>query len=283
MTHLPVIDKSGRKTVYTAEIANLALFMRGKDAEDSLDSFSESFARIYIPLDEVADALRLAKSEETKVKICAVLPVFSSDESRIKDVLERTSVRRTMCHTAGQVRLVRSLGLVADISFRGNILNPLAASVYEKLGCASVMLSPEASLRTSREISSSVGCDVSLIGYGRLPIMHLSRCIISGGQCRKGNTGGRTGGRQPKPHICTGNLTDRMGEVFPVISASDCTNVIFNSTPIWMGDRKNELTLGGYTAEIHFMFTTESPEEAILAVRGYNEGEHRAGRRIQQR
>lgn len=179
------------------------------------------------------------------------------------------------------MRAAKAHGLIADVSFRANITNSDAAHVYRELGVRALTLSPELGLSAARDIAQSCAADVGLIGYGRLPVMHLSRCIISGGVCKKGNRGGRINEADARPHTCTAELCDRLGEKFPVIGAPDCTNVIYNSAVTWMGDRADELKLGGYAEHMHFMFTTETADEACAVLRAYQNREKRAGRRIQ--
>ena len=266
--------KEKRDPEYTAEIANYGRFTR---SGGDISAFADRFSRICVPLGDVSAALVKIPAE----KLCAVLPMYSFPS--LADELEKTrslGVSRALCHTIGQVKTAVQAGLSADISFRGNITNTSAASVYADLGCASITLSPELTAAQARDICAATSADVGLIGYGRLPVMLLSRCIISGGACRKGNIGGRQTDGRAKPHSCSGELTDRLGEKFPVLSSPDCTNVIYNSTPIWMGDRRNELTLGGRASFVHFMFSTESLDDALDVITAYERGEKREGRRL---
>ena len=257
----------------TAEVADLSLFTRsGGDLSD----FAARFSRVYVPLNDFSSASGYADN------ICATLPVFSLSDGVLTDKLTSAAEKglsRVLCHTIGQVSLVRSLGMSADASFRANVTNSYAASVYADLGVASLAVSPELGTAAAREIALSTGCDIGLIGYGRLPLMLLSRCVISGGSCKKGNAGGRSRANT-RPHTCTGELCDRIGEHFSVIGQSDCTNVVYNSVPVWMGDRMKELTLGGHAGFIHFIFTTETITEANDVLSAYLRGEKRPGRRI---
>ena len=102
--------------------------------------------------------------------------------------------------------------------------------------------------------------------------------MICGGKCRKGNRGGRVVyPAEAKPHRCITSLTDRKNETFPVIGQPDCTNVIYNSVPTWMGDKMHEI----WNAEaVQFLFTTESADEILSVIDGYKNGRPGTGRRI---
>ena len=111
--------------------------------------------------------------------------------------------------------------------------------------------------------------------------MTTARCLICGGKCQRGNVGGRISGeRSPKPHSCRTYFTDRMGQSFPVIGQGDCTNVIYNSTPIWMGDRLSEIERHDKRGFFLFMFTDETADEAAEILKKYTRGEKSAGRRV---
>ena len=283
-TERPSSDKSGRtekKRETVAEIFSLALFLADVEENERaarLEEFAEKFDRLYIPLGDCENTA--VKQAARCEKISAVLPLLTGKdlEEKLKAVYGY-GIRRALCHTAGQLRLVRSLGFDGDISFRGNVTNSEAADVYASLGASSVVLSPEVTLAAARGITASVCAQTGLIVYGRIPVMHLSRCIISGGNCKKGNRGGRYVGA--KPHVCAGELCDRLGEKFPVVANSDCTNVIYNSTPIWMGDRPEDIAPGRNAGASVFLFTVENIKEAEDVLRAYRAGEKRSGRRIQ--
>lgn len=263
-------------TENVAEIANLSIF--GAD-KDSSAAFAERFDRIFVPAHQIEDAVKLSFGD----KLCASLPVITPDDNEICSTLVKLKslgIRRVLCHTIGQIRLVLKNNMIADMSFRANITSTAALRSYLDLGCASVTLSPElpagAMKNLGKEIktTASVGC----IAYGRFPVMTTARCLICGGKCNKGNVGGRFAGA--KPHNCTTELVDRMGEKFPVIAERDCVNVIYNSTPIWMGDRLSQIKRHDGVGHFHYIFTTETADEAIAIADEYSRGEWREGRRI---
>lgn len=260
----------------TAEIADLSVFLK---AETGYGDFTDYFKTVYVQQKDVDKAISLSSAEKTGL----MLPLFTPDDDSLKSLVkeaEEKGIKRIMCHTLGQLETVRSMGLYTHMSFRANITNSYAAETYESLGADAITLSPELITAQARDIAKSTSCSCGLIGYGRLPLMHLSRCLICGGNCKKGNAGGRISYSSPKPHTCTGSLSDRMGESFPVIAAQDCTNTIYNSAVTWMGDRYNDLKLSGNASFVHFIFSTESLSDAVSVMKAYSTGERREGRRI---
>ncbi len=207
------------------------------------------FDRIYAPHAVIG---RLKEIGMDTGKLCAILPVLLPDDGeaeRILGSLKAHGISRVLCHTIGQVSLVRSYGFTPDISYRANITNTSAAEYYRSLGCESVMLSPEVSGGAYKAMGGGA------IIYGRLPLMTLARCIISGGKCARGNIGGRIcSGRSVKSHECRGYLVDRMGERFPVFGQADCMNVVYNSTVNYVGDCMEQVR---GAEQYWFVFTDE--------------------------
>ena len=166
------------------------------------------------------------------------------------------------------------------MSHRANITSTAALRAYLDLGPASVTLSPELPAGAMKNLGkdipthASVGC----IAYGRFPVMTTARCLICRGKCKKGNVGGRFEGAVP--HSCKTELIDRMGERFPVIAEDHCVHIIYNSTPIWMGDRLGQITRHDGRGHLFFIFTTETAREAIEIADKYSRGQWSEGRRI---
>ncbi|MBR5252389.1 MAG: U32 family peptidase [Clostridia bacterium] len=264
------------KTEWVAEFADLS------EMDSSAAQIPSLLDRIIVPAAQVDLAAKLFGGTG---KICPSLPVFTPDDEAVIELigkLKSIGATRILCHTIGQVRLVREAGLHADMSFRANITSECALSVYRDLGCASVTLSPELPGGAMKNLGKSVGgISIGCIAYGKFPVMTTARCLISDGRCKKGNFGGRIStGENVKEHSCRTYFTDRMGQDFPVIGQADCTNVIYNSTPIWMGDRLSEIERHDKRGHLIFMFTDEAADEVIDVLNRYARGEKSAGRRV---
>ena len=268
---VPVPLKKPEFTAKTAEFAIPDVLVSGNSGVISaIDAY---FDRVYVPSWDAAEVPE--KCPDLRNKLCAVLPVITPDDGQIHEILEKLESlpsRRVLCHTVGQAKLAKEHGFTADISFRANIWNRDALSVYRSLTDGTVSLSPELPAAAVRDLMGSV------IVYGRIPAMTMGRCMICGGKCPRGNRGGRVVyPNSPKPHRCMTFITDRKNETFPVIGQGDCTNVICNSVPTWMGDRMHEIK----NAEaVHFLFTVESADEILSVIDGYRNGRSGTGRRI---
>jgi hypothetical protein len=66
-------------------------------------------------------------------------------------------------------------------------------------------------------------------------------------------------------------LRDRRGVEFPVRQRFEHRSVIFNSVPIYMGDRADQLRSHGLAAQ-YFVFTTESKSEIARLIEDYKKG-----------
>lgn len=263
-----------KRTEWIAEIADL-------DAFGDCRMIADSVERIIVP----AHQAKTATEAVGTAKLVASLPTFTPDDGEVEKLLaylRALGISRVLCHTVGQIRLAQKAGFIADMSYRANITSGGALEVYTDLGCASVALSPELPGGAMKTLGKGVSTtEIGCIAYGKIPVMTTARCLICGGKCKKGNLGGRISGeRSPKPHSCRTYFTDRMGQSFPVIGQADCTNVIYNSTPIWMGDRLSEIERYDKRGFFLFMFTDETADEAADILEKYARGEKSAGRRV---
>lgn len=293
---------SGRYKISRGAPENTALLLNpyilsNSDADRQALFFSR-FSRIYVPLalhNEIFDRLVSAgiSREECYEKLCAYFPPIAPDDEKILAILrENCRCRRFLVHTIGQARLLRSLSnsplfdfsVKYDYSFRTNITNTAALRFYESIDPdfqpEDIFASPE----LPSAAAAKLGC--SVIAYGKLPLMTLSRCVISGGRCNRGGIGGRCDDTSRKTeksknisrkYCCSGYLTDRKGEKFFVISDSSCLNFVCNSVPVWMGDKLSEIKK---CPSLMFYFTDESMDEILAVLNDYAVNIRRDGRRI---
>ena len=213
--------------------------------------------------------------------------IFDRDAHAVQTELEaalQSGVRHLLVGNMGHLPLLRALftacGLQDEVilhgDFRLNVANTPAAARQLSLGLCDVILSPELSLPRMRDVGSSLAeqghpAATAAVVYGRLPLMTLEKCAI------------REIYRHKKPdevcrEICARDaavLRDRMGKDFPVLreaspAGSGHRNVVYNSLPLGMSDRPDELfraRLGGH----HFIFSVESPAEVDRVITAYRE------------
>ena len=132
-----------------------------------------------------------------------------------------------------------------------------------ELGISDSVLSAEITLPMARDIGGGE------IVYGKIPLMITERCFI------KENFGCERCGKA--------HLEDRTGAKFPLLREFGHRNLLINSRPTYMGDRRAELRANNLLHE-HFIFTNESCEEIAATVDAYLNGRRLDGiRRIGKR
>lgn len=242
--------KPSGKVMYTAEF---------QCAGQITPLAKEFFARIYLPYG--VDGF-----EEYDV----ILPPYMPD-STAADVCESVKGRRVLCHSAGQLAAAKKLAAEAAGSLRMNVLNSASAEIFGE-GAPFVTVSPEVRLSKIRDMSSS--CPISAVVYGRLPLMLTVRCALSdGGERCPRHSCGLALPEKSAPHgvMCRGEIADRHHISFPVFGMPDCTNVIYNSVPIYMADKSEELRGAGISV-FHFIFTDETPKQCDEIIKAYKNG-----------
>ncbi|MGM9653249.1 MAG: DUF3656 domain-containing protein [Eubacteriales bacterium] len=226
----------------------------GQIPEEARDFFDE----IYLPL--------RCRAREYSV----MLPPYAPDKtmSQIEASLSLAAPRSVLVHSPGQLALAQRLGIPAFASLRFNVFNSRCAREITRMGACCVTVSPEIPLAAVR----AVFAPKAVIAYGRLPLMLTVRCAVSdgGGSCRAYGAGGFLENRE-KSSLCLASLSDRTGASFPLIGMYDCTNVLYNSVPVYMADRLAQLRAAGVST-FHFIFSNESKAEAAEILRAYRRG-----------
>ncbi|MBE6593568.1 MAG: hypothetical protein E7642_06190, partial [Ruminococcaceae bacterium] len=233
-----------RKKRERSNVSRTALFFDPATIPAEAEDF---FERIYIPLEEYEKYGRAGYG--------VMLPeiVYDSERAEVEKMLlcaKEAGVTDALVQNLGQVDLVRGMGFRMCADFRLNACNNVSVAELEALGFAETVLSPELSLPQHRDIG---GASRAIV-YGRIPLMITEKCV-----------GRETGGCD----VCNSKkavLTDRRGVEFPVRRRPEHRSVIFNSLPIYMGDRAELLASYGIAMQ-HFIFSTESKEEAARVIR----------------
>ncbi len=128
-----------------------------------------------------------------------------------------------------------------------NVFNSLSLEMMKELGIKRVCLSPELNLKQIDAMGDFA--EKEIIVYGKIPLMTVQNCVVKSafGKC-----------------FCKDDkyyLKDRKGAEFPLYTdKTSCTNTIFNSAPIYMADKLDEIPLHGIRCE-RFVFTDETPNE----------------------
>ncbi len=189
------------------------------------------FGLIYAPM-------RLLSDKTPDKNRIAVIPPFvlqdCEDEVRERlRGLRKLGFTRGMAQTLGHTRLLREEGFALHGGHRMNIINSYAAGVCGELGFEDVTLSFEGTAAQLAQIKSPV--PRGIIAYGRLPLMIMRRCPISGGApC--GRVKLFSDGGTP----CGGCVRDRRGVEMPVLCGGNSVELL-NPDLLIMSDRMNAL------------------------------------------
>ncbi len=208
---------------------------------------------IYVPLAVLAEnpTAVIPFAENGAVPV-AVLPriITDTEAPEIMEQLRRVKlmgVTQALIGNMGHIKYVRLASLDARGDFGLNAYNSDTLQVLSAAGLLSATASFELRLSQIRDMHKPINTEV--IAYGRLPLMVSDQCIIknSAGQCNCQNAV---------------SLSDRTGQLFPVVKEFGCRNVILNAHKLFLGDRKRDLESCGLWG-IRLLFTNEGPEECV--------------------
>jgi len=182
-------------------------------------------------------------------------PVITDGEMNFAETLLKEAREKgaeyALVGNIGHISLAKRAGLVPVGDFRLNITNSYSAAEYNALGISRSLLSAEITLPMARDIGGGE------IVYGRIPLMITERCFIKENfGCKRCNNAA---------------FEDRTGAKFAILREFGHRNIILNSRPTYMGDRRGELEKHAVNHE-HFIFTTESPQQIEDVLQSYIRG-----------
>lgn len=241
MKNLPKISSDNKKRTpyYTA---------RFKSAKQIPNN--HPFKRIFLPIWE---------SNESFIRYNALAEIpralFSNEEKiegRLAE-LKAQGVTGALCTTLGGVALALKAGLEVYGDYSLNVYNSFSASIIK-----SPVLSFEL---TAAEISRlNVPFEKGALVYGKIPLMITRNCPVKQNigceRCKK-----------------NGRLTDRKGKSFEIVCSPYGCSELLNSTPLYMGDRMNELNVDF----AHFYFSNEGALEVERVLKMFNKKEKPSG------
>ncbi len=203
------------------------------------------FKRIYIPI-HIAEKFGDELKEDCE-RIVISLPVIIRREQRERC---KNSLRelKALGFDKAEISTIDALPIAHGFSIYGsqrlNITNSLALDRIGKMGVSTVCMSPEMNLAQLRDIEGIE--ETEIISYGRIPLMICENCIPKNmDKC---------------PCDSVTFVGDRTGARFPIMRDGDvCRSVVYNSVPLYMGDKLDDLNKTG--ADMRLLFTTETPNE----------------------
>jgi len=218
-------------------------------------------AIVYLPTERFGEFDLSGASEKTE--LCLTLPRIwrDSEEPALKALLalaKERGVRSAAAGNLGLVAMVREAGLAIRGDLGMNIFNSHALLLMQRLGLESAAVSFELRHQQIRDLKKLIDCEA--VVYGRLPLMIMENCVIANGTgCRSGDLKGAC----RRSHT----LTDRKGEVFPLVSVWGCRNEILNSKVLYLADKPEWKQVGLRYARLRF--TDESPAVCVEILRAY--------------
>ena len=214
---------------------------------------------VYVPLEVLHKQPDCANAfAERGAVIVAVLPRIINDNEvpEIQAWLEEAKangINEALVGNLGHIILPRKAGMEVRGDFGLNAFNSYALEVLRTAGLQSVTASFELRIAQIRDLVKPLNTE--MIIYGRMPAMVSEQCIIK-------NSAGRCACQTP------GQLSDRMGSVFPVVHEYGCRNVIYNAHKLFLADKRQDYERAGLWG-VRMMFTTESPRECVEVAKSY--------------
>lgn len=215
---------------------------------------------LFLPLAAYADG-----SAERVGARGVILPPVSYDtelagvRAQIR-IAVRAGAREALVTSLCALALCREAALVPHGSLLLDIENSGALAAYGMAGLCTAALSPELTEREFAAVKHEIPKGVLL--YGAVPLMLLERCLM-----RKAENCSRCEKTQKTLY-----LTDRRGVRFPIVRLLPHRNLLYNSVPTYLIDRKEALLQAG--AEVFWLnFTTESRARCARILQAFKAAE----------
>lgn len=216
--------------------------------------------KCMLPQNPKVDAVIIPAGEECSFdgEIIAEVPrrlIDGKEILRRLNISKQQGIKYALCNNIRSVQIAKDTGFQVIYGWFMNVFNSRSLAAAEHNGAVSAMLSFELGLDQINEIKGNI--PKGLLAYGRIPLMLNSTCP------KEGNLSGCA------QNGCNMTLTDRMGAKFPVLCA-DGAREILNSRPLWMADRKSEIS--GLDFLVLYC-TNESPQEINGIINAFIKGE----------
>lgn len=237
---------------HTADERRLnALFYNEKSIPDDLSGLDLAFVPYDTNIEKMHSIARKG------VTVGAMLPrgLFGMEKQIARRLaeLKAAGITHVNCGNLDALQLAREAGMDIHAGFGLNVFNSLSLELLSRLDVKEATVSFELTLSQIQRLKGELPRGV--VAYGRLPLMITRNCPIKNGktcaECKK-----------------SGYLTDRMGVRFPVRCFGACSEV-FNSRPVYLADRLNEIKNVDY---LELMFTTETKDECAKVIDAYRNG-----------
>ena len=197
--------------------------------------------RIYVPIE-------LNDFKENEI---VVLPRISPDN--LEDMISKIKNKSVLVRNIGQIEVAKRYNKTIYLDFTMNVFNSYSCDFFKSIGIENITLSTELTLKQIKPLTQICNCECVI--YGKIPMMITENCIIkSSVGCQKG-----------------GYLYDRTNEAFLVKCLADCRNEIYNSKPIVMSDKIDDIIYSGISYG-RLNFVDETSEQCVEIYNCYKKG-----------
>jgi len=191
--------------------------------------------------------------------------IFDSEREQIINVIKNADAQCAplLIDNIGHIDIAKELNLEMFGNFGLNITNSYSLDEYRKMGFKDIILSPELNFAQIRDINKSINCGI--IAYGRTHVMISENEIIKHPPVATGTLFTKEGRER-----CDENfyLTDKTGAKFLVKNDFGHRNIIYNSVPVYLADKKDLYkNLGLFFVCLNF--TDENPEQIKKIISDY--------------
>ena len=168
-------------------------------------------------------------------------------EAMLKNA-QKMGIKYALVTNIGQVERVKALGFEIIGDYRFNVFNTYTLEYLRSIGVERVIASPELTLAQLRDFKGQ-----GVIVYGKLPVMTTHKCVLKDTYgCDK----------------CRGYIKDRQGAQLFAEGVYGHRNIIYNTVPIYMADKKTEIDPFSH----HFIFSDEKCEGVQKIIEAYKKG-----------
>ncbi len=198
--------------------------------------------RIYVPIE----------FDNTKENEIAILPRISPEN--LEELILKTNCKSVLVRNTGQIEPAKRCGKKIHLDFTMNVFNSYSCDFYKSEGIEAITLSTELTLKQIKEMADIINCECVI--YGKLPMMITENCMI------KTTVGCNHGGY----------IYDRTNEGFLIRCLPECRNEIYNSRPIVMSDKIDDIIYSGICCG-RLNFVDETADECIKIYNAYKNKE----------
>lgn len=217
----------------------LSVFVTDKKQLDAIRK--TDCKRIYVPI-EINDF------NENEI---VVLPRITPDN--LEEILLNIANKEVLVRNIGQLEIAKRCKKNIQLDFTMNVFNKYTCDFYKNLDIDTITISTELTLKQIKPLTGIVNCEAVI--YGKLPMMITENCMI------KTSVGCKHGGY----------IYDRTNEGFLIKCLPECRNEIYNSKPIIMSDKMDDIKNGGIRYG-RLNFVDESAEKCVEIYKAYKTG-----------